>query len=57
MSLVEHRQDSLIKVVFPCVGILLEQRKKGVRVVKTIHLKREERGKKAIFHKVHKMEK
>lgn len=34
MSLVEDRQDSLIKVTFPCVGILLEQRKRGLRVVK-----------------------
>lgn len=37
------RQDSLIKVAFPCVGILLKQRKRGLRVVKTIHF--EEGGK------------
>lgn len=49
MSLVEGRQDSLIKVAFPCVGILLEQRKRGLRVVKTIHLKREEKGEKSYF--------
>lgn len=48
------RQDSLIKVIFPCVGILLEQRKRGLRVVKTGHSKRKEkRYRKAIFQKVH----
>lgn len=31
-----RRQDSLIEVVFPCAGVLLERRKRGLRVVKTI---------------------
>ena len=49
------RQDSLIKVVFPCVGVLLEQRKKDLRVVKTIGLKKEEkRNRKVVFQKVHR---
>lgn len=48
------RQDSLIKVVFPCVGVLLEQRKRGLRVVKTIRSNREEkRNRETIFQKVH----
>lgn len=58
MSLAEDRQDSLIKVAFPHVGVLPEQRKRALRVVKTIHLKREGKGnKKAIFQKVYEMEK
>lgn len=42
-------------VVFPHVGVLLEQRKRGLRVGKTTRLKKEEkRHRKAIFQKIHK---
>lgn len=46
------RRDLLIKVVFPCVRVLLEQRKRGLKVVKTLHSKREEKSnRKAIFRR------
>lgn len=49
MSLAEDRHGSLIKVALPRVGVLLEQRKRALRVVKTIHLTREEKGTKGYF--------
>lgn len=49
MSLAEDRQGALIKVALPRVGVLLEQRKGALRVVKTIHLTREEKGTKGYF--------
>lgn len=49
MSLAEDRHGSLIKVALPRVGVLLEQRKRALRVVKTIHLTREGKGNKRLF--------